>query len=90
MPFYYLVDYAHNIGINPQQGAFLLSIIGITNTFGRIVCGFICDKPWVDALKIYNWSLIIGGLATMGSAWLTSFAMLACYAALFGLCVGEY
>ena len=90
MPFIYLIDYARHIGIEPKQGAYLLSIIGISNTGARVLCGYISDKSWADPLKIYNWALIIGGLSTISSAWLSSYALLSCYAVVFGLCVGKY
>ena len=90
MPFIYLIDYARHIGIEPKQGAYLLSIIGISNTGARVLCGYISDKSWADPLKIYNWALIIGGVSTISSAWLSSYALLSCYAVVFGLCVGKY
>ena len=89
VPFIYLIDYARDMGIDPKQGAYLLSMIGVSNTLARVLCGYISDKPWADPLKIYNWALIIGGTATMGSAWLTSYVLLSFYAVIFGLCVGE-
>ena len=89
VPFIYLIDYARDMGIDPKQGAYLLSMIGVSNTLARVLCGYISDKPWADPLKIYNWALIIGGTATMGSAWLSSYVLLSFYAIIFGLCVGE-
>ena len=52
MPFIYLPDFALKNGISKEDGAFLVSIIGITNTVGRILCGYVSDKPWADALKV--------------------------------------
>ena len=89
VPFIYLIAYARDIGIEPKEGAFLLSIIGISNTIARILCGYVSDKRWADPLKIYNWALIIGGVATICTTWLTSFALLSCYACIFGLCLGK-
>jgi sugar phosphate permease len=56
---------------------------------GRIICGWISDKPWADSLKIYNAALIIGGSATVACAWFSSYALQATYAGVFGLSVGE-
>ena len=85
-----MIDYARDVGIEPKEGAFLFSIIGISNTVARILCGYVSDKSWADPLKIYNWALIIGGLATVFTTWLTSFALLSCYACIFGLCLGKF
>ncbi len=52
VPFIYLPDYARKHGISKEDGAFLVSIIGITNTVVRVLCGYVSDKPWADALKV--------------------------------------
>src|SRR5437016_3061226 len=52
-------------GIDEETSAYLLSIIGITNTVGRIVCGWLSDRPWVNALFINNIALVIGGGFTL-------------------------
>ena len=89
MPFIYLPDYARKRGLSSAQGAFLISIIGIANTIGRIICGYISDKSWADPLKIYNVALIVGGSATLTVPWLDSYPLLATYAAVFGFSVGK-
>lgn len=40
----------------------LLAVIGIANTVGRIILGYISDKPWVNRLLVYNMCLTICGL----------------------------
>jgi len=90
VPFIYIPDYARKHGLSNREGAFLISIIGITNTIGRVFCGYISDKPWADPLKIYNMSLIVGGTATIAVPWLTTYPLLVAYAAVFGLAVAAY
>ena len=90
VPFMYLPSYAEQTGSSVTQASLLISIIGITNTVGRILCGWISDKTWADPLKIYNASLIIGGSATVACAWLTIYPLQATYAAVFGLSICEY
>ena len=63
--------------------------LGVTNTVGRIFCGWLSDKEWADPLKIYNCALIIGGTVTMCCTWLQNFYLLCLYAAVFGFCVGK-
>lgn len=59
-------------------------------TLGRIMCGWICDRSWSDPLKIYNGALIIGGTATVACVWMKLYVLQAIYAAIFGLCIGEF
>lgn len=62
IPYVYIVSKAKEAGLTDQQGSMLLSIIGIGNTLGRIVLGFVSDKPWVNRLMVYNWCLTICGI----------------------------
>ena len=68
---------------------FLLSIIGITNTVGRIISGWIADRPWTNALHLNNAALIVAGIGMILVAFCNSLPLLCVYAAIFGVCVGE-
>lgn len=48
-------------GMSTTQASYLLSIIGIANTLGRIVLGYISDKPWVNRLFVYSGCLFACG-----------------------------
>lgn len=45
-----------------ETASLLLAIIGIASTLGRIVLGYVADKPWANRLLAYNLSLAICGL----------------------------
>ena len=62
VPYIYMVDMAADLDIDAERGSFLLSIIGIANTVGRIVLGYISDKPWINRLWLYNSALTICGI----------------------------
>jgi hypothetical protein len=36
--------------------------VGIANTIGRIVLGFLSDRQWINRLYLYNMSLAICGI----------------------------
>lgn len=49
---------------SPQkQAAFLLSIIGISNTSGRVVSGWMSDFYCVDSLTVVNISLVLSAVS---------------------------
>ncbi|CAH0393760.1 unnamed protein product [Bemisia tabaci] len=73
-----------------DQRSYLLAIVGIANTVGRVVLGYISDKPYINRLYIYNGSLTIGGIATILSAFCDDFWSLAVYCAVFGFTIGVY
>lgn len=62
VPYVYIVARAKELNLTTDQASYLLSIIGIANTIGRIVLGFIADYPNVNRLWIYNWCLTICGI----------------------------
>lgn len=62
IPYVFLVSKAKDQGIDPDRASMLISIIGGANTIGRIVLGYISDKPWISRLHIYNWSLTLCGI----------------------------
>lgn len=61
VPYVYLADQAKVLNLSTEQGSYLLAIIGIANTFGRIILGYLSDKSWVNRLWVYNVCLTICG-----------------------------
>ena len=90
VPYVYIKDKALDLGIPSKDASFLLAVIGIVNTVGRIVLGYISDKPWLDRLWLYNIALTICGIATALSAFCLDYVSLAIYCAVFGLTIGAY
>ena len=39
-------------GLSPEQSSFLISMIGITNTIGRVIFGWLTDMPGVSPLMV--------------------------------------
>lgn len=62
VPYVYIAPQAEVLGLNKEEASYLLAAIGIANTFGRIILGYISDKPWVNRLFVYNVCLTICGL----------------------------
>ena len=45
---------AENGGASKESASLLLSIVGVTNTIGRIICGAVADHPKVNCFKYIN------------------------------------
>ncbi|ESO98864.1 hypothetical protein LOTGIDRAFT_213657 [Lottia gigantea] len=91
MPFIYIPDRAIESGIGDSQAAFLLSVIGIANTIGRVLFGWLSDRQEVNRLMLYNTALTICGVATALSPFCGgSYPWLVAYCAVFGLFIGVY
>lgn len=59
------------MGMSDNMGTMLISVIGIANTLGRIVLGYISDKPWINRLYLYNVALAICGIGEISAVDLT-------------------
>lgn len=62
IPYVYVVPKGKDLGMTVKTAGILISIMGAANTIGRIVLGYLSDKPWVNRLCVYNWCLTICGL----------------------------
>ena len=89
VPYIYLPDRASQLGIDEQKGSLLVSSIGIGNMLGRIIFGYVADRPCVNRLMLYNTVLTICGIASMISVVCTNFITLSVYAATFGFMLGK-
>lgn len=89
VPFIFLPDHAIEMGLTSQQGAFLISIIGIANTVARVLCGFVSDLKWVDCLLLNNLALIMAGGSTILCPLYVNYGLLAAYSVVFGAGIGK-
>ncbi|VVC31577.1 Hypothetical protein CINCED_3A004850 [Cinara cedri] len=92
VPFVYLVDFVKEARplIDSNQASYLLSIIGITNTIGRVVCGFVADFPRVDSLFLNNICLLISTVAVAATPFCMTYAHFVIMAIFFGIAVSGY
>ena len=98
VPFYFLPSYisknADKFGLDEDAvssvQSFIMSLIGICNTIGRLIAGWISDRPKVDAILVNNIALIVGGLATCLLPVISSVSLLYVYGVLFGFSVAFF
>ncbi|XP_065361449.1 monocarboxylate transporter 3 [Calliphora vicina] len=90
VPFFYLVDAAKISGIDPDSASFLISIIGITNTVGRVVCGYVADFPQVNSLFLNNVCLLICTISVFLTPLCVSYGAYVAMAVFFGIAISGY
>lgn len=88
IPYVYTVPMSESLHV--ENPAYLISIIGAANSVGRIILGYISDKPWVNRLFAYNVCLTISGISTAMAMLCWEFWGLAIYATVFGFSIGAY
>lgn len=52
IPYTHLPPAAMAVGISPSNAAFLISAIGVTNTVGRLVAGWLADRPNINPMLL--------------------------------------
>ena len=85
-----LKDRAVLWGIEGKDAAFLLSVIGISNTVARLVLGWLSDRTWINRLYLYNMCLVICGVSMALSPFMATYYLQAIYCAIFGITSGAY
>jgi predicted MFS family arabinose efflux permease len=86
----YVKDVAiKTVNVDPSSATILISIVGAANTAGRIVSGWIADRPEINVLLLNNVSLTILGLATAVVPFLGTYTEYIVFAVVFGLAMGN-
>ncbi|GFT63007.1 monocarboxylate transporter 12 [Nephila pilipes] len=89
IPPMYLFHMVVEIGIATTfQASLLLSILGISNTIGKIAIGLLKDITSWNDLYIYTICLLISGIATIITPVFTSYFSLTLYSFIFGFTYG--
>ncbi|XP_058836879.1 monocarboxylate transporter 14-like isoform X2 [Topomyia yanbarensis] len=63
IPYFYIPDYMLLHGYTEQEGANMISIVGVASTIGMVGLGWLGDQPWVDVTKYYAVCLAFCGLS---------------------------
>lgn len=58
VPYFCITDHLLKFNYTEADGANLISVIGIFNTLGMVVLGYIGDSPWLDVSKTYAGCLV--------------------------------
>lgn len=91
VPYVYTKDRAVEALQMPEDTAsLLLSCIGLSNTLGRVLLGYLSDKSCVNRLWLYNASLTLCGLATAFSYAAVDTVSMAAYCVVFGATSGAF
>jgi predicted MFS family arabinose efflux permease len=77
-------------GIDDNSASFLLSIIGITNTIGRVVVGYVADFPNVNALLMNNICLVVSTVAVAATPLCNSYPAFIAMSIFFGIAICKF
>lgn len=84
------LDRAVTFGIDKTEALWLISVLGIANTVGRVGFGVLSSIPRMNAVLINNISLTICGAVTLFSGVVQTSSYQFLYASIFGITIGMY
>jgi hypothetical protein len=90
VPYIFMPARGVSRGLSESQSAWLISSIGISNTIGRVVFGFIADFKCVNRLLLYTTAVVLCGLVSILSSLCYNFVLMISYCFCFGLLIGKY
>ncbi|XP_077513555.1 monocarboxylate transporter 12-B-like [Amblyomma americanum] len=91
VPYVYTKDRAvEDLQVPEETASLLLSCIGLSNTLGRVLLGYLSDKSCVNRLWLYNANLTVCGLATAFSYAARNGVSMAVYCVIFGATSGAF
>ncbi|CAF1034787.1 unnamed protein product [Didymodactylos carnosus] len=92
VPYAFTEDLAMHDGIKKSHAEYITMTIGIGSIAGRIIIGFLGDRNNVNRLTLYNFTLIIVGVATVLEALVSksNLVLHLIYGATFGFFTGGY
>ncbi|XP_055537134.1 uncharacterized protein LOC129725383 isoform X3 [Wyeomyia smithii] len=86
IPYFYIPDFMLMNGFSEQDGANMISIIGVTNTIGMVCLGWLGDQPWVNVTKTYALCLALCGLSIFAIPFaVSSYYLMVAMSVLFGV-----
>lgn len=88
VPYVYTIGYAENrLRISTSESTMILSVIGILNTLGEVIVGWVADLPWVNSNLLYACCMLVCGLVTAVIPLVSSYALILVLSGIYGLCI---
>lgn len=88
LPYIYIPQWGTEVGLSPKWATMLLTVIGISNAVGRLLCGAIASIPKIDNLVVSWVTTIITGASVLGSYFMRNLIGQIICAVSFGVCIG--
>ncbi|CAH1783888.1 unnamed protein product [Owenia fusiformis] len=90
--YVHFAEYAITIGIEPEQAAFLFSIIGFSNLVGKFIFGALSTirHPCTNVILLYGSTFAITGLLMLTVPLQNVYPLLVSFAVVFGMCSAAF
>ncbi|XP_013400768.1 monocarboxylate transporter 13 [Lingula anatina] len=90
VPYTYIPDSARAKGVEANNAAFLVSIVGIANTVARIVMGVFADFKCINRGYMFGTSVMIAGIMVSILPFMKEYGVIATVCTFYGLTLGTF
>ncbi|CAC5426294.1 unnamed protein product [Mytilus coruscus] len=92
IPFFFLQDLIRSLNSTDHKTSvpIVFSVIGLSNAIGRVLAGWIADRPWANVVFLNNASLVLAGVMTIIWPFCTTVTHLSLVAVGFGSCTAAF
>lgn len=90
IPYFHLSARARNLGIDPMDASFIISVAGLTETMAQLGSGWLADRNLFHKYHYHKAYLILCGLVNLLSPLADSYMLLMVYAIFFAIFCGGY
>ena len=80
-------EYAIQKGTSEKMASYLISVIGIVNTLGIVIVGYIGDKTWIKTTNLYSLLTTISGIAIFFLPLIQDYVGFVILAAIYGFSI---
>ena len=87
-PYFFVGDYAAALNLSDKVVQVSLTLIGAANGVGRLLGGFLSDRPWCDSIILTNVTLLLSALVHFLLPFLEDWGEIAIYG--YSLCCGLF
>lgn len=78
-----------HVKCSEASASLLLSLLGVTNTIGRIVSGYLSDLPQIDCVLFHNVTLLLAGAITCFLPLFNNYGLYCFYLIVYGPTIGK-
>ncbi|XP_015770801.1 PREDICTED: monocarboxylate transporter 10-like [Acropora digitifera] len=90
VPFIYLIKYCETVGISAQKASRLFIFVGLSSSFGRLISGKLCNADRVNAVFIYQSSLLLAAICAFLLPFATKYREVIAFSVVYGLADGIF
>ena len=90
IPYSFLPQLSMQFGIDKTKSSTLISIMSLSNMFGRLSCGILIDRPWINMILFHNISFLFCAISMISFLACNDYTSYVICSICYGLATSNY